>query len=112
MDMPIEDVKFVGEQSNVSCPVCHSNILLVPEDMPHVGCPICWVRGEVKSVDGEIKVEWNMEDAKTPRFSHEAVSHHLQWLGRQHNPQWFQKMAELMKEHKKYGTIIKPEKNK
>ena len=112
MEMPIEKVKYVGEESNVSCPVCHSNILLVPEDMPHVGCPICWVRGEVKHVDGKIKVEWNMEDAKTPRFSYEAVDHHMKWLGKHHKPSDFEKIEEITREHKKYGTIIKPEKKK
>jgi multimeric flavodoxin WrbA len=112
MGMPIEKAKFVGEKSNVSCPVCHSNILLVPEDMPHVACPICWVRGEVKSKNGKITIKWNEKDAGTPRFSHEAVSHHVEWLGRHHNfdPRNFEKMEEMTKKHKEYGKIIKPEK--
>ena len=31
MDRPIEEVKYLGEEAAVSCPLCHSNVLLVPE---------------------------------------------------------------------------------
>ena len=47
MNKPIEEAEYVGEESGVACPVCHSNILLVPENLPYVGCPICWIRGTI-----------------------------------------------------------------
>lgn len=39
MMMPIEEVKYVGEETAVSCPVCHCNVLQVPEKLPQVVCP-------------------------------------------------------------------------
>ncbi len=112
MNTPIEDVKYVGEKSGVECPVCHANILHVHEDLPYVMCPICAVRGEIVVRDGKMKVQWNEADAKVPRFSFEAVQHHIEWIGRHYiqNPQYFADVADLTKDYAQYGKIIKPEK--
>jgi hypothetical protein len=111
MSMPIEEVKYLGEQSAVSCPVCHSNILLVPEDLPYVGCPVCWVRGVITLDNGKMRVEWNMEDAKNPRFSHDAIAHHLDWLGKHHglSHKDLEPTKEVINKYISYGKIIKPE---
>jgi hypothetical protein len=77
MSKPIEEAEYVGEESGVACPQCHCNILVVPENLPYVGCPICWIRGTVKSDKGQMKVEWNMDDLKLQRFSSEGLQHHL-----------------------------------
>lgn len=110
MSMPIEEVKYMGEQSAVSCPVCHGNVLVVPEDLPYVGCPVCWVRGVISVNDGKIKVEWNMEDAKHPRFSIESEEHHWYWLGKHGEKRLKdeEKLNELTKGFSSYGKIIKP----
>lgn len=76
MNMPIEEVKYLGEKSGVDCPVCHCNILLVPENLPYVGCPVCWIRGTIVVDKGQMKVEWNMKDAELPRFSYDGLNHH------------------------------------
>jgi multimeric flavodoxin WrbA len=112
MAMPIEEVKYVGEKSGVACPVCHSNLLHVHEDLPHVACPVCAVRGEIVMDDGKMWVKWNEEDAKVPRFSYEGDKHHVEWLGKHYfaNPEYFKAVEELMKPHRKYGKIIKPKK--
>ncbi len=113
MNMPIEDVPYLGEKSGVECPVCHANILHVHEDLPHVACPCCAVRGEIVIEGGKMKVKWNEQDAKVPRFSHEGDAHHMAWLsshyGSKEAEEYFEAIGELTKAHKKYGTIIKPE---
>jgi hypothetical protein len=110
---PIEDVEYLGEESGVSCPVCHSNILLVHEDLPYVACPICWIRGEICSEGNKMKIQWNENDARNPRFSYEADNHHQEWLGKHYfqNQEYFKTIHGLTKEHRKYGNIIKPEKS-
>lgn len=111
MKIPLEKVKYVGEQSAVSCPVCHSNILLVPENLPYVMCPVCAVRGTVSVKNDEFKVTWNKKDAKNPRFSREAVDHHFAWLmqnGKRAEP-YQAKIKELSDSFAGYGKVIKPE---
>jgi multimeric flavodoxin WrbA len=114
MDMPIEKVKYAGEETGVACPLCHCNVLLVPENLPHVYCPVCAVRGVVTQDNGQMKVRWNEEDVKHPRFTPEAVKHHFYWLG--NNGQRRQAKAEeieaLRQEYISCGTVIKPEKPK
>jgi len=80
MNMPIEEVKYLGEQSGVSCPMCHCNILLVPEDLPHVGCPVCWIRGTIVVDKEKMRVEWNMNDTKMTRFHFEGQLHHAYYM--------------------------------
>jgi hypothetical protein len=77
MNMPIEEVKYVGEEAGVACPLCHCNILCVPENLPYVYCPICMIRGTVTDDNGKMGVEWNMEDLEYPRFCMEAFLHHF-----------------------------------
>jgi len=109
MMMPIEEVKFMGEESAVSCPVCHCNILLVPEELPYVGCPICWVRGVISVENGKMKVKWNQEDARNPRFSFAGIQHHGEWMARHHERHLKHQaqINELTKKYKSYGKIIK-----
>jgi hypothetical protein len=76
MNAPIEQAKYLGEQAGVDCPLCHSNVLLIPEDLPYVGCPVCWIRGTIVVDKGKMKVEWNMKDVELPRFSYEGLNHH------------------------------------
>ena len=82
MNMPIEKVTYKGEAAGVECPVCHCNVLLVQESLPHVWCPIDGIRGTVVLDNaGKMKVEWNMEDAKHPRFDFDGQAHHGYYLG-------------------------------
>ncbi len=114
MQTPIEKVKYMGDKAAVSCPVCHCNVLQVPNDFPDVYCPVCWVHGTMYVDNGKMKVKWNKEDAKYPRFSREALNKHFE----EHRL----KGEQFMKEHKylidnmekikgkyvSYGKIIKP----
>jgi hypothetical protein len=112
MSMPIDKVKYVGEDYGVACPVCHSNVIVVPKDVPHVACPVCYVRGKVTVANGKMKVRWNKKDAAYPRFSHEAVVHHLDWLSQHYGRDYSRQnqLQEALKQFQSYGKIISPEK--
>ncbi len=112
MSMPIEKVQYIGEESAVSCPVCHCNVLVVPEDLPYVGCPVCWVRGTISMESGKMKVNWDGADARKPRFSYEGIMHHGAWLGSHMARQQREKegLEALIKPFASYGKIVKPQK--
>jgi len=109
MMMPIEDVKYVGEETGASCPSCHSNVLVVPEDLPYVCCPICYVRGVVSFEGGKPRIEWNMSDVKTPRFSYEAVKHHMEWL-QKNEPRAGAAREGMIRDRQRTARFIKPKK--
>ena len=112
MSMPIEKVKYVGEKYGVECPVCHTNVVVIPKDLPYIACPICYVRGTVTTDNGKFKVKWNKKDAAYPRFSMEAVDHHLKWLGSHYGQNYSKQnqLSEIAKKFESYGKIIMPEK--
>ncbi len=114
MSMPPDQVKFMGEDTAVSCPVCHCNIIYVEKDFPNIACPICAVHGTVSYDNGKFKVAWNMEDTKHPRFSYEGEEHHSQWLANHRSEEIPQlelpEVKSLIKEYEAYGKFIKPEK--
>ena len=111
MMMPIEEVKFVGDETAVSCPVCHCNVLQVPDDFPHVVCPVCDVNGVISREGDKMKVKWNEEDAQHPRFSEYGVSKHMEEVGMKQGKFFGEDQAkakELIKKYISYGKIIKP----
>jgi multimeric flavodoxin WrbA len=111
MMMPIEEVKFVGDETEVSCPVCHCNVLKVPGKLPDVYCPVCWVRGVIALDGDKMRVTWNEEDAKYPRFSEHGVSEHLEVIAKLHKKFFTEdreKVKERIKKYVSYGKIIKP----
>lgn len=111
MMMPIEQVKFVGDETEVSCPVCHCNVLKVPEKLPYVFCPVCWVKGVITLDGDKMKVRWDEESAKYPRFSERGVSTHLELvknLQMKFYTEDQEKVKERIKKYVSYGKIIKP----
>lgn len=114
MDTPMEEVEYKGEEAAISCPLCHCNILLVPENLPHIMCPVCAIRGTVISDGSQFKVEWNEDDTRNPRFSPEAVDHHFYWLGKHRDTyggmETMKKVRDLWKEYHSIGRIIQPPK--
>jgi multimeric flavodoxin WrbA/uncharacterized Zn finger protein (UPF0148 family) len=111
MMMPIEQVKFVGDETEVSCPVCHCNVLKVPDKLPNVFCPVCWVKGVITLDGDKMKVRWDEESAKYPRFSERGVSTHLELvknLQMKFYTEDQEKVKERLKKYMEYGNIIKP----
>jgi len=111
MMMPIGEVKYMGEDKDVSCPVCHCNVVQVFEKLPDVYCPVCWVHGAIYSDGNDMKVKWSEEDAKHPRFSEYGVSTHLKLI-KSLQMKFFtedqEKVKERMPKYASYGNIIKP----
>lgn len=112
MKMPIKQVKFVGDETEVSCPVCHCNVLKVPAKLPNVFCPVCWVKGVITINEDKMKVKWDEEDAKHPRFSERGVSTHLELIKNLQTKFYaedLEKVKERVKKYISYGRIIKPD---
>jgi hypothetical protein len=111
MRMPIEQVKYMGQQSDVACPVCHCNIVQILGDASAVYCPVCWVKGTVNINSGKIKVDWDKESMENPRFSEKAMEMHLE-LVKGLKDQWFGHdmpiAKERMKKYANWGKVIKP----
>jgi len=111
MMMPIEEVKYAGDETDISCPVCHCNVLKVPEKLPEVFCPVCWVKGKVTLDGDKMKVKWDEEDAKYPRFSERGVFKHLELIKSLQETFYTkdqEEVKERLKKYVSYGKIIKP----
>lgn len=112
MMMPIKQVKFVGDETEVSCPVCHCNVLKVPAKLPNVFCPVCWVKGVITINEDKMKVKWDEEDTKHPRLSERGVSTHLELIKNLQTKFYAEDLEEVKERVKKYisyGRIIKPD---
>jgi multimeric flavodoxin WrbA len=114
MGMPPSEVKFMGEKPPISCPVCFCNILYVENDLSDVACPVCGVHGKVVGNNGKFGIEWNMEQAKQPRFSRANEKHHTEWMAAHHKEEFAQlelpETKQLIKEYEAYGKFIEPDK--
>lgn len=128
MVMPLEEVKYKGEKSPVTCPSCHCDIMQVSVNSPHVVCPVCWIHGQVSFDNGKMKVKWDEWETEYPRFSELGVFEHM-GIGtrgerirfessktRVSDPAEREKRMqemkiireEMQKKYGGYGTIIKP----
>jgi len=107
--MPIKKVKYLGEDTPASCPVCHCSVLRIPGNLSEVVCPVCEVKGTM-FVHGEaMKIKWNEEDIKhPPRFSEEGMTSHMAKIAKLHEKLDIGKVNELLKKYVAFGNIIKP----
>jgi len=76
MKIPVEKVRFVGDKREVSCPKCHSNMLIVPQGLPEVVCPICDIKANISVKGDKMSVEW--EDVSTSRHEYANIAKHFQ----------------------------------
>ncbi len=111
MSMPIDQVKYMGEDKDFSCPVCHCDVVKVPDALPEVYCPVCWVRGELYMDNGKMKIKWNPDDVRNPRFSERELAHHFEYI-KNSQIKFFTQDAENVKKmlpkYVSYGTVIRP----
>ncbi len=114
--LPPEKVKYVGEDSPLSCPVCHCNVMYFDKDYPNIMCATCEVHGKLSIVDGKYKVDWNEDDIKNPRFSKAREDSHLKWVSRHRDEELPQvAMPETqakLKEYAAWGKYIVPDRLK
>ncbi len=135
--MPIQNVRFMGEELDNSCPICHVNIVQIgsslpkgvsPEsgffdfgivdglvrkspDQPYVVCPNCDVWGKMETMNGRIKVAWDEESVKDPRYG-VSIGKHMEVIKRLHLEAYKQedKTKENVKRYESSGRLIKPPK--
>ncbi len=129
--MPVDEVKFMGEEPANSCPFCHTNVLqighnllqgVMPEtdffesdmihdvmrkspDPSHVVCPICDVWGKLEVENGEIKVAWDKESMKNPRYGAD-LGNHFELIKRIHMEAYKQD-GEIKERKTKYRSVSK-----
>jgi multimeric flavodoxin WrbA len=112
LSVPFEELEYVGEETAVSCPVCHCNIIYVENDFPEIACPVCQVHGTVSVTDGKYSVAWNQDDVKSPRFSTPKEEHHLEWIMAHFREESGQlampEVQEKIRQYNAYGNIIAP----
>jgi multimeric flavodoxin WrbA len=114
MQLPFEEWMYAGQETGVSCPVCHCNIIYVERDLPEIMCPTCEVHGTVSFDGGGFRVAWNQDDVKQPRFSTPKEIHHLGFI-QQHEAEEALQVAmpeiqEKIRAYNAYGKMIAPEK--
>jgi multimeric flavodoxin WrbA len=107
--IPPEEMAFMGDDSPVSCPVCHCDILKVETALPHVVCPVCDVHGVLMGQGEKMTVAWDPGDVKTPRFSKETLARHLEDLKAmqvKYMTEYREKVQELKKPYVDWGTVV------
>jgi multimeric flavodoxin WrbA len=112
MLMPPEKRKYMGDEGDVSCPYCHGNVLQVPEKLPNVVCPICWIHGVLSVDGGKMKVKWNKKDIEHARFSAVGIPEHGEyirgWQKKEREALAKDSTKKLIKQYQAYGKIVKP----
>jgi hypothetical protein len=110
--MPIEQVRYLGDDTPASCPVCHCNVLHIPGELTDVICPVCAVKGTMV-LDGDgLAIQWNEEDIRLPRFSEWGITSHMADVGKLHEKFFREdigKVNQLVKKYVAYGNIARPE---
>jgi multimeric flavodoxin WrbA len=74
MEKPADEAKWVGDEPG-TCPICHQNLLTVIKKN-FVECPICGIRGELKLVNGNIKVTFSEEEKAHSRLHIQGLKDH------------------------------------
>lgn len=111
MVMPIEEVKYVGEDMDISCPSCHCNLFKIPSSKPEVYCPVCWIRGEILRDGDKIKILWEDERTRIPRFSEKGVFVHLDLIKNLQKEFYAneEKVKEKYKRYENFGKVVRPQ---
>jgi multimeric flavodoxin WrbA len=68
MIKPNKEAKFRGDESG-TCPICHSNLLLLGKKTYPVECPVCGIKGTLKIDGDEITVTFSEEEQKRSRLT-------------------------------------------
>jgi multimeric flavodoxin WrbA len=113
LELPWEKVTYVGEDTGVSCPVCHCNIVYIENDLPEIACPVCQIHGRVSLTDGKYSVAWKSEDIESPRFCTAQERHHLEWIMAHFREESVQlampEVQDKIKAYNAWGNVVAPE---
>jgi multimeric flavodoxin WrbA len=111
MLLPIDKVKYAGDETEASCPVCHCNVLHIPGTLSEVVCPVCAVKGTVLRGNNKTEIRWNPEDIQYPRFSERGIFSHLDDIRRLHEKFFKEdqvRIKDMMEKYVGYGHVIRP----
>ncbi len=111
MGKPADQIEWKGDEPG-TCPVCHSNVMLVGKKSP-VECAICGIKGDLKENNGEITVNFPKEQQTIARLTLKGKKMHfddvLETVGKN-----IPFMGEVQAKLKKYLSLkaVKPPKAK
>ena len=80
--MPIEQVKYVGEEIEGACPSCHCDVFQVWESLPQVICPVCLVHGTLQSDNGKVRVKWDDDYLQNYHFALKTMKEHFDFIAK------------------------------
>ena len=75
MRLPVDEVKWLGDEMG-TCPVCHSDLLTVTNKNPVI-CPICGIKGELRSDGDDITVTFSEEEQRKSHLTLEGMLAHV-----------------------------------
>ncbi len=104
---PENQLEWKGDEPG-TCPVCHSNLMLVGKRSP-IECAICGIKGDLKEENGEITVTFPDEQKAIARLTMEGKRIHFHDVVRTVGAN-IQYMGEVQAKLKKYKTLkaVKP----
>ena len=70
-----EEMRWCGDFEG-TCPVCHGNLMTVDNGDKTITCAICGIKGNVRVVDGKIKVDFPREEWIHSRLTREECAYH------------------------------------
>lgn len=100
MGMPIEEVKYLGEEEE-TCPLCHSNLLRVRGE--YVECPLCDIKGRIEIKGGRISVVYADEELERWRWGGSGAKRHHQEIRETHQA-FDENLPEIKKRLEKYRS--------
>ena len=92
---------WCGDDEGI-CPVCHNDMLTILHDKMRVECPVCGIEGEMKIVDGEIKVDFSEEQISHSRLRYGGkMDHYVEIRDSDKNPEKVRipNLKEVLKEY-------------
>ena len=107
MSLPIEEVKYLGEEEE-ACPLCHSNLLRLRGEF--VECPLCDIKGRIEMKDGRISVVYTDEELERWRWGGSGTRRHHQEIRETHQTydQNLTEIRERLKKYKAYKSCLVP----
>ncbi len=80
LDLKTSEITWESEEG--TCPVCHCKEVTIYDGSTQVCCPICGIFGELKIVDGKIKIDFPKEEQDRSRLKFTGVLEHQVEQGR------------------------------
>ena len=100
MGIPIEDVKYLGEEEE-ACPLCHSNGISLRGKF--VECLLCGIKGTIEIREDRISVSYSEEELARWRWGGAGLSKHHQEILETHQA-YDENLPEIRKRMEKYRT--------